>query len=170
MAESTHHGEKDNTEGGMISMVGLGVASFSLADAEIPCVPSSAQVEEEVDYDVERKRLQSRRKTKRFILSQDVDPLNQKITIVVATVAVLGLVFALTVMYIEMSMVATIAFFFPLVTSPYVIYQRAKIQRLPCTYKENAFERKQKSHAVRPTQRSLLACWYFSALSPFLRV
>jgi hypothetical protein len=154
MAESTYSskasGEEDNTEGGMISMVGLGVASFSLADAQIPCVPSTAHLEEQVDHDVERKRKQSRRKTKRFILSQDVDPLNQKITIVVATVAVLGLVFALTVMYIEMSMVATVAFFFPLVTSPYVIYQRAKIQRLPCTYKESTVEQKQKKACVRP--------------------
>jgi hypothetical protein len=162
MAESTYSssktsGEEDNTEGGMISMVGLGVASFSLADAQIPCVTSTAHLEEQVDHDVERerKRKQSRRKTKRFILSQDVDPLNQKITIVVATVAVLGLVFALTVMYMEMSMVATIAFFFPLVTSPYVIYQRDKIQRLPCTYKESTVEQKQKRHAVRPKQRSL---------------
>jgi hypothetical protein len=62
-----------------------------------------------------------------------VDSSNKTLTWVVSIAAASGVAMALTAMWVEASMIAFIAFAFPLVTAPYVVLQRRKIQWLPST-------------------------------------
>ena len=62
-----------------------------------------------------------------------VDYKNRMITFVVAAVASSAVILGLMAMYIEMSTIAYVAFFFPLLTAPAVVIQRTKIQWLPST-------------------------------------
>jgi hypothetical protein len=62
-----------------------------------------------------------------------VDSSNKALTWMVGIAAASGVTLALTAMWVEASMIAYIAFVFPLVTAPYVVLQRRKIQWLPST-------------------------------------
>jgi hypothetical protein len=64
----------------------------------------------------------------------NVDPKNRMITFAIAGVASLAVALGLMAMFIEMSVVAYVAFAFPLLTAPAIILQRKKIQWLPSTY------------------------------------
>jgi hypothetical protein len=63
-----------------------------------------------------------------------IDPRNQVVTIGVYVVAATSLCTALFAMYIEASIIAYLAFAFPLITGPMVISQRRKIQWIPSKY------------------------------------
>jgi hypothetical protein len=63
-----------------------------------------------------------------------IDPRNQAVTIGVYVVAATSLCTALFAMYIEASIIAYLAFAFPLITGPMVISQRRKIQWIPSKY------------------------------------
>ena len=56
---------------------------------------------------------------------------NQTVTGIIAIAAVLGVACGLIAMWIEASTIAYVAFFFPLITGPYLILQRRKLQWLP---------------------------------------
>jgi hypothetical protein len=63
-----------------------------------------------------------------------IDPRNQILTIGVCVVAATSLLTGLFAMYIEASIIAYLAFAFPLITGPMVISQRRKIQWIPSKY------------------------------------
>lgn len=56
---------------------------------------------------------------------------NQKVNITIYTVSVAAIIFALIAIYLELSTICFIAFGIPIVTSPYVIHQRRKLNKLP---------------------------------------
>jgi hypothetical protein len=62
-----------------------------------------------------------------------MDLTNKALTWVVSIAAASGVALALTAMWVEASMIAYIAFAFPLVTAPFIVLQRRKIQWLPST-------------------------------------
>jgi len=55
----------------------------------------------------------------------------KKVTIVVAAVAMSAFFVGLIAMWVEASVVAYLAFAFPLLTGPYVVHQRRKLNKLP---------------------------------------
>lgn len=67
-----------------------------------------------------------------------IDPQNQIITIGVCVVAATSLLTGLFAMYAEASIIAYLAFAFPLITGPMVISQRRKIQWIPSKYSTSA--------------------------------
>jgi hypothetical protein len=63
-----------------------------------------------------------------------VDTANKILTWAIGITAAAGVMTALTAMYLETSIIACIAFAFPLCVAPYIILQRQKIQWLPSTF------------------------------------
>jgi hypothetical protein len=55
----------------------------------------------------------------------------KKWTVLIATISMVGFFVALAAMIVEASTVAYLAFLFPLLTGPYVIHQRRKLNKLP---------------------------------------
>lgn len=55
----------------------------------------------------------------------------KKWTVLIATVGLVGFFVALAAMIVEASTVAYLAFLFPLITGPYAIHQRRKLNKLP---------------------------------------
>jgi hypothetical protein len=64
----------------------------------------------------------------------NVDSLNKLISLATAVVATITIFFALLAIWWESSSIATIAFCFPLVTSPIVIIQRYQLQWGPSKF------------------------------------
>ena len=125
----------DNPAGG-ITMINFGEASFSLADSSLPCVPSTAVLMQELGLDADNKTKQAVEAQERS-QEDEHDKVNSAITIitiVVVAAALASLILGIAVMYAEQSLVAYVAFSFPVVISPYAIYQRLKIQQLPSAY------------------------------------
>ena len=130
----------DNAAGG-ITMINFGEASFSLADSILPCVPSTAVLMQELGLDADDKTKHAVEAQEKSPEDEDdkVDSVNNIITIVVVTAALASLILGIAVMYAEQTLVAYVAFSFPVVISPYAIYQRLKIQQLPSAYETLVF-------------------------------
>ena len=122
-------------------MINFGEASFSLADSSLPCVPSTAVLMQELGLDADDKTKHAVEAQEKSPEDEDdkVDSVNNIITIVVVTAALASLILGIAVMYAEQTLVAYVAFSFPVVISPYAIYQRLKIQQLPSAYETLVF-------------------------------
>ena len=59
---------------------------------------------------------------------------NQVLTSIIGVVAVLGVSSGLAAMWLESSIIVTVAFVFPLVLGPYLVLQRRKLQWLPSKF------------------------------------
>jgi hypothetical protein len=85
---------------------------------------------------------------------EKVDTSNKVLTWVVSIAAASGVSLALAAMWVEASMIAFIAFAFPLVTAPYIVLQRRKIQWLPSTCYTRIGPRKMQSFITSSSTHS----------------